>query len=166
MNAVGKIEPRRVYLGLGSNIDPESNLPRGLALLGQKVQILALSSTWETPPAGGRGPNFLNAVALALTELEPEPLRREVLRPIEARLGRVRTDDPNAPRPFDIDILVVEREVLDPEIWERAYKAIPLAELLPDLRHPLSGELLEAVARRLRLESAIQRCGSLRLEIG
>src|SRR4030065_2646416 len=101
LNAAGKDNLHAVYLGLGSNIAPQVNLPQAVALLRKSVRILALSNVWEAPPVSGPGPNFLNAAAWIQTRLSVEDLRDRVLRPIETRLGRGRPPDPNAPRPLD-----------------------------------------------------------------
>jgi 2-amino-4-hydroxy-6-hydroxymethyldihydropteridine diphosphokinase len=139
LNAAEETETHTLYLGLGSNIDPEINLPRAISNLRRYLEITAFSSVWETPPVGGEGPDFLNAVARAQGDLPADALRFQILRPLEARLGRVRTRDPNAPRPIDLDILILNGQVLEPEIWEQAYWAVPLAELLPDFPHPRTG---------------------------
>ena len=137
------------YLLLGSNIRPEVNLPQALTLLRAQVPVFAVSTVWETPPVGTEGPSFYNAAVGILTDLPPEALKRRLLRPIEAQLGRVRTGDKFAPRPIDIDLVVYASEVLDPEVWRYAHIAIPLSEILPGLRHPQSGETLARVAARL-----------------
>jgi 2-amino-4-hydroxy-6-hydroxymethyldihydropteridine diphosphokinase len=108
-----------------------------------------VAQTWESPAVGSRGPNFLNTAATIRTQLPPELLKSLVLRRIERELGRVRTANKNAPRTIDLDILVYEERVLDPKVWTEAFVAVPLAELLPDLQHPLTGESLVQVATRL-----------------
>ena len=158
LNGAGQAKAHTLLLGLGSNIAPEENLPRALRFLRQSLQIQAVSSVWETPPVGGEGPNFLNAVARVGVDLPAKVLRTQVLHPLESRLGRVRTDDPNAPRPIDLDILIFDGKVLEPEIWVQSYWAIPLAELLPDFPHPLTSETLARIARRLAGVTPIRRC--------
>jgi len=148
LNAAGKDESHQVFLGLGSNIRPEENLPRAVAMLRKAVQLEALSRIWETPPVGSPGPDFLNAAARVKTWLSMDELQAGVLRPIEERLGRVRTDNPNAPRTIDLDILVYDGITIDEGLWEQAHVCIPLSELLPDYTHPLRGETLSATARR------------------
>jgi 2-amino-4-hydroxy-6-hydroxymethyldihydropteridine diphosphokinase len=137
------------YLGLGSNIEPKKNLPRSIGLLRQYAPIYAFSAIWETPSVGEAGPNFLNGVVCIGSHLQPEELKYQVLRPVEAKLGRVRTSDKYAPRPIDIDILVVNKSVFTEDVWRYAYLAVPLAELFPDLRHPKSGQTLAEVAEQL-----------------
>jgi 2-amino-4-hydroxy-6-hydroxymethyldihydropteridine diphosphokinase len=142
----------RVYVGLGSNIEPEANLPRALDLLCEQVELEAISTVWETPPAGLKGHNFLNAVVLAKTQLTMGLLKSLVLRPAEIQLGRVRTANKYAPRTIDLDILIYDGRVIDKSIWEQAFIAVPLAELLPDLSHPETGESLREAAQRLALD--------------
>ncbi len=139
----------RVYLSLGSNIAPEKNLPRALRLLAEQVRVLGVSRVWQTPPYGTRGAPFLNAAALIETSLPAERLKGEVLRPIEAALGRARGPDKFAPRPIDLDIILYSGRLLEPEMWQRPHLVIPLAELLPDCENPRTGEHLPEAARRL-----------------
>ncbi len=117
-----------------------------------------VSTTWETPPAGedASGPNFLNAVAIIRTTLEPEILKSQVIRSIEARLGRQRTGSKNAPRTIDLDILRVDNQRFDPQVWELPHLALPLAELFPDLSNPESGETLSQAAARLRTSVSVR----------
>ncbi len=140
---------RKAYIGLGSNIDPANNLSRALEMLARHVIIDEIAHTWETPAVGSRGPNFLNTAAAVRTQLPPSLLKSLVLRRIERELGRVRTTNKNAPRTIDLDILVYEGQVLDPKVWSYAFLAVPLAELLPELRNQETGETLEQAAERL-----------------
>jgi 2-amino-4-hydroxy-6-hydroxymethyldihydropteridine diphosphokinase len=135
-----------VYLILGSNIRPVENLPAVLQRLRCLFRVLAVSSTWESRAVGSSGPNFLNTAVLIETELDPLRLKYEVLRPLEAEFGRVRTADKNAPRTLDIDILIYDHTILDESIWSRAHLAVPLSELYPRLRHPDTYETLDALA--------------------
>ena len=148
MSAAKETDAVPVYLGLGSNIEPERNLPEALALLERHIPVADRSTVWETPPVGSSGPDFLNAAARVKTWLSMDELQAGVLRPIEEHLGRVRTDDPNAPRTIDLDILVYDGITIDEGLWEQAHVCIPLSELLPDYTHPLRGETLSAIARK------------------
>jgi 2-amino-4-hydroxy-6-hydroxymethyldihydropteridine diphosphokinase len=141
--------PKKAYLGLGSNIDPAINIAGALEMLGRHLTIEEVAQTWETAAVGSHGPNFLNTAAAVHTQLPPELLKSLVLRRIERELGRVRTANKNAPRTIDLDILVYEGQVLDPKVWTYAFVAVPLAELLPGLRNPETGETLEQTAKRL-----------------
>jgi len=140
---------RRAYIGLGSNIKPPENLIYALQKLAEHVYVEEVAKTWESPAVGSHGPNFLNTAAAIRTQLPPELLKTLVLRRIEQELGRVRTANKNAPRTIDLDILVYDECILDPHVWTDAFVAVPLAELLPNLQHPETGETLAQIAQRL-----------------
>ena len=149
----------RAYLSLGSNIDPETNLPAAVRELQRFGRIVAVSQVWETEPVGfADQPNFLNAALLLETPLSPEELQFEVVVEVETVLGRIR--DPlnkNAPRTIDIDLALFNRDVLkleqrqipDPEILNREFVAIPLSELDPEYLHPLENRTLAQIAAAL-----------------
>jgi 2-amino-4-hydroxy-6-hydroxymethyldihydropteridine diphosphokinase len=138
-------EPVSAYLGLGSNLGQrEENLGRVLSLLCEEVTLEAVSSVYETEPVGYREqPLFLNLVCRISTSLTPQELLR-LAKDIEARMGRV-PSFVNAPRPIDIDILfygdsTVQTDNLiipHPRLRDRAFVLIPLAEIAPDLIHPV-----------------------------
>jgi 2-amino-4-hydroxy-6-hydroxymethyldihydropteridine diphosphokinase len=140
----------QVHLSLGSNIEPETYLPRALELLKAHGTIFQSSTVWETEPVGSDGPNYLNACILFSTPLNVEELRDQVIHPIEARLGRHRTDDKFAPRTIDIDIVLFDDQSCDDRYWDLAYVVIPLAEIYPDFKNPLTGEKVRETAARLR----------------
>lgn len=149
-----------VCLLLGSNIQPEDNLPLAADRLRQHLTILKVSSVWETPAAASTGPNFLNAALLARCALGADELKQQVLRPLEARLGRVRGADKNAPRPIDLDIILFDGRLLDTALWEQAHRAMPVAELLPGYRSS-TGESLAQAARRLAALTPIRLRGDV-----
>ena len=126
------------------------------------MTILRASSVWESPAVGSHGPNFLNAALLCQTSLAAEALKWQVLRPLEARLGRVRNQDKNAPRPIDFDIITVDGRLYDPLLWQYAFRAVPVAELLPDLISE-TGERLAEAARRLAVELPLKHRKNLTL---
>jgi 2-amino-4-hydroxy-6-hydroxymethyldihydropteridine diphosphokinase len=138
------------YLNLGSNVHAESNLPRAVDLLRGYGQVAAVSAVWESKSVGYEGPNFLNACVLFLTDLKPVLLKEQIIRPIEAGLGRIRGEDKNAPRPIDIDIVLFDDIPLNTEYWKYAFVAVPLAELIPDFIHPLSGDALSCFSEHAR----------------
>ncbi len=159
----------QVCLLLGSNIQPERNLPlavrelpTAVQQLGEQMTILRASSVWESPAVGSSGPNFLNAALLCQTSLAPEPLKWQVLRPLEARMGRVRNRDKNAPRPIDFDIITVDGRLHDPILWQYSFRAVPVAELLPNLTSE-NGERLSDAARRLAVELPLTQKSGLTL---
>jgi 2-amino-4-hydroxy-6-hydroxymethyldihydropteridine diphosphokinase len=160
----------QVCLLLGSNIQPERNLPlavrelpAAVQQLGEQLTILRVSSVWESPAVGAHGPNFLNAALLCRTSLGAEALKWQVLRPLEARLGRVRNKDKNAPRPIDVDIITVDGQLYDPLLWQYSFRAVPVAELLPDLASE-TGERLSEAARRLAAELPVKQRHGLSLD--
>jgi 2-amino-4-hydroxy-6-hydroxymethyldihydropteridine diphosphokinase len=147
-----------VCLSLGSNIAPADNLKLALELLRQELTVLAVSRAWRTPAVGSQGPDFLNAAVLVYAPQPASQLKNQVLRDIETRLGRIRSEDKYAPRTIDIDIVVDGEQVIDPELWQHAHLAQPVAELLPDLVDPSSGQTLEVIADHLRPLAGIRPC--------
>ena len=149
----------RYYLSLGGNIEPERNLPAAVRLLGCFGKVLAISRVYESPPVGAKQkqPNYLNAAVLVESELGPHDFQRSAIGEIERALGRVRTEDKFAARTIDIDILLVNRDILqiehrkipNPEICTRTFVAVPLAEIAGDLSHPETGESIAEIARKL-----------------
>ena len=148
----------QVCLLVGSNIQAEENLRLALQRLQEKVTILRTSSVWKTAAVGSDGPDFLNLAVLVATPLTAPELKMQVLRPLEAGMGRVRTVDKNAARPIDLDIIVFDGETLDGLLWEHAHRAVPVAELLPELRSN-SGETLPQAAQRLATIEKIEFLG-------
>lgn len=141
---------KKAYILLGSNIEPEVNIWQAIQQLGQIVQIDAISLTWETQAVGSPGPNFLNTAVGIATWLDVSGLKKNVLRPIEQELGRIRTNDKNAPRTIDLDIIVFDENICDENLWQNVFIALPMAELLPDLQQPQTGLTLRQVANRLQ----------------
>jgi 2-amino-4-hydroxy-6-hydroxymethyldihydropteridine diphosphokinase len=148
-------ELHEAYLNIGSNIDPRRNLPRAIRLLQQYGQVKAISNVWQSHAFGSNGPDFLNACILFLTPLDARDLKEQVIRPIEAELGRVRGPDKYAPRTIDIDIILFDDEPFGWEFWSIAFIVVPLADLLPDFHHPLNYEKLAQVAAHMRRQTWI-----------
>lgn len=149
-----------IYLSLGSNIRPEENLKEAVQALANLTNLLAVSSVWETRPLGRTDqPNFLNAGAVVETGLTLEQFKKKVIASIEQSLGRVRSADKYAPRPIDIDMILFNQEIFDldnrhipdPELLERPFVVIPLAEIAPDYRHPETGQTLAEIARSFKV---------------
>jgi 2-amino-4-hydroxy-6-hydroxymethyldihydropteridine diphosphokinase len=138
---------KRIYLSLGSNIgDREANLRKAVELLeALDVHVLRASRIYETEPVDYVDQAwFLNQVVEAETALFPMQLLTRIAR-IERELGRTRTV-PKGPRTLDIDILfyaeavvhTARLEIPHPRMAERRFVLLPLAELAPDLRHPVT----------------------------
>jgi 2-amino-4-hydroxy-6-hydroxymethyldihydropteridine diphosphokinase len=134
-----------VFIGVGSNINPEENILAAVELLGKKVKLLASSFFYRSKAVGAKDkPDFINGVLKIATHMRPVTLKYDLLRQIEARLGRVRTDDKNAPRPIDLDILIYgglvrhdkRIRIPDPHLLDYAFVYMPLLELEPDLILP------------------------------
>ena len=165
------VSPVSVYLGLGSNLgDRRSNLLRGLQLLGERIALERISSLYETRPLGYREqPLFLNAVCRAATEIGPFQLL-SIIKGIEAALGRAPSFR-NAPRPIDVDIIFYgELSIESPQLVvphrrleERAFVLIPLAEIGPDLVHPVSGCSVQDLASRVQGREGVRKIGKLRV---
>ena len=149
-------DEHRACLLLGSNIRPEHYLPLAVELIQKHLTVLRASSVWESGAVGSDGPNFLNVALLASTGLGVTQLKQQVLRPIEAQLGRVRTADKNAARSMDIDLILFDGELLDANLWVYAYRAVPVSELLPEYVST-TGEPLERAAQRLVAAGSIRR---------
>ncbi len=141
---------------VGSNIQPEKNLSRGLDLLREKVHVVCCSSTWQTPAVGSPGPDFLNLAVLITTPLEAASLKEQILRPLETQLGRVRSSDKNAPRAIDLDIIVFDDRLFDPTLWLHAHRAVPVSEIMPGLLSD-EGESLSSVAAHLAAVTPIRK---------
>lgn len=139
----------RVVLNLGSNIEPEKNIPKAIKLLSEVGEIKEVSSVWETESVGYPGPNFLNVCVLFLSALKPDEIKNKITRPIETQMGRVRDKDKNAPRPIDIDIVLFDERPHNTQTWGQAFVIMPLAELLPEFK-TVGGEKLSDLARQLQ----------------
>ncbi len=146
-------ELHRVYLSIGSNITPEFHLRRAADLLSLHCQVERVSTVWESRAVGTQGPNFLNACTLLLSPFSTAELKAAVLRPVEAALGRVRSEDKNAPRTIDLDIVMTDEKPVNLERWNFPFVVVPMAELVPDLLHPLTYEKLSLAAERMRAET-------------
>ena len=158
-------EPARAFVCLGSNIRPELHLVQAVERLVQALRVTGTSRVYESEAKGAVGaPRFLNAAVAIETMVEPRALKFGLLRPLERELGRVRTDDPNEPRTIDLDLALFgdlvanERDLVlpEPDILTCAHVAVPLADLAPDLRHPVTGEALGSIAEHLAGESDIR----------
>jgi len=136
----------RAYIGLGSNLaEPVQQLDAALLALNclPKSRLRACSRFYRSAPMGPQDqPDFINAVALLETTLEPEALL-DALQAIETAQGRVRSRR-WGPRTLDLDLLLHGDRVLDtprlalphPGLAERDFVFCPLAEIAPDLRLP------------------------------
>jgi 2-amino-4-hydroxy-6-hydroxymethyldihydropteridine diphosphokinase len=144
----------KAYIAVGSNIEPEKNIPEALERLKRYAQIKAISTFYRTLPiTRPEQPSFLNGVWQIDTAGKARTLKFEILRRIEAELGRVRTEDRYAARTIDLDIALYGDAVIDepdlhipdPDIRRRPFIAVPLLELAPCLVLPDTGEQLSSL---------------------
>lgn len=136
------------YISIGSNIEDRfSHLREAVRALhsSSAISVLAVSSIYETAPVGyTEQSEFLNLVIEIETDLGPYGLL-EVCQTIENQLGRVR-DIRWGPRTVDLDILLFKNDSIEtdnlqiphPRMHERAFVLIPLLEIAPSVRDPLT----------------------------
>jgi 2-amino-4-hydroxy-6-hydroxymethyldihydropteridine diphosphokinase len=147
-----------VYLGFGANLgDRQTTLRSARDLLAPNVELIACSSLYETPPWGlPDQPPFFNAVCEVHTQLSPFELLTYLKR-LEQQLGRVASVR-WGPRAIDIDILFFDDLVLHsetlvlphPQLHLRAFVLVPLAELAPQLSHPILAKTAQQLAASAR----------------
>lgn len=146
---------RRAYIGLGANLgDTGATLRAACEALRQLPQShwVGCSGWYRSAPVGTGGPDYLNAVAVLDTSLEPSVLLRE-LQAIEQAHGRVRPYV-YAPRTLDLDLLLCGDAVCDsasltlphPRMHERAFVLWPLVEVAPDLVLPGRAPMADLLA--------------------
>ncbi len=139
----------KVYLGLGSNINPEENLRIGISELCARFGTLELSNVYLNASVGFDGNDFLNLVAGFETDASPLQLHA-TLKEIDGLAGRKRGESRYSPRTLDIDLLLYDDLVLDEppvrvprsDILKYSFVLGPLAEIAAKLRHPETGRLI------------------------
>lgn len=135
-----------VFVGIGTNIEREKNLASALAALETRFGPLTCSSVYETEAVGFVGDPFLNAV-VAFDSDQPIPEITRQLADIEQQHGRSRDSRKFSPRTLDLDLLLYGDAILQhdrlklprDEVTDYAFVLEPMAELAPDLRHPVLG---------------------------
>ena len=161
------IMSNKAFIGIGSNLgSPLKNCQRSITLLEEhpRIEVIARSSFYETEPVGPTDQNwFLNAVAKVTTDLEPLALL-DTLLAIEGVMGRIRKEK-WGPRIIDLDLLLYEDSVLKnsrleiphPEMTQRRFVLAPLAELAPDLVHPLENKSIQQLLSVLPEDKKVVR---------
>lgn len=152
----------KVYIGLGTNLgDKEQNLRNALQKIEEQIgKVVSLSAFYMTAPWGFASDNsFLNAAACVETDLSPLDVLQETQK-IERELGRTKksVDGVYSDRLIDIDLLLYEDLILTlvapsgaelnlphPLMTERDFVMLPLAEIAPELRHPVLGKTMEEI---------------------
>jgi len=148
-----------IFLSLGSNLgDRKANLDAGRQELSRRVELVNLSSIYETEPWGITDqPLFLNQVLEGTTDLKPSDLLA-FLKNIERKLGR-KPSVRYGPRLVDIDILLYGQEIINQEelviphqrLKERAFVLVPLAEIAPLLTYPGSNQTISELVEKVDL---------------
>ena len=144
----------KIVFALGSNLgEREENLEAAVARLNEIVEITHLSTFYETDPVGGPDqPDYINAVAIAEGEVDPQQLILDVLK-IESDLGRVREVKWGA-RVIDIDIISIDDLVIasprltlpHPLAHTRAFVLEPWFEIDPHAEIPGKGAIADLLA--------------------
>ena len=157
-----------IYLSLGSNLaDREANLSQAIAQLPPAVRVLRVSPIYETEPVDyAAQPWFLNLVVEAETSLSPADLLAHTTA-IEQGLGRIRTT-PQGPRTIDIDILLYGDVVVQtgnlqiphPRMPQRRFVLAPLADLAPNLRHPVTHQTVTEMLQSAPPQTVRLRAGA------
>ena len=136
-----------VYVGLGSNIEPEANLQLGIAELRRRYGHVDVSAVFRSRAVGFDGDDFLNLVACFKSESEPAEIC-EAIAAMHDLAGRDRHGGKWESRPLDIDLLLYNDRVMDEpqvpreDVLEYSFVLRPLAELAPALMHPLTGRTM------------------------
>jgi 2-amino-4-hydroxy-6-hydroxymethyldihydropteridine diphosphokinase len=147
------------YIALGSNLgDRAEMLSAASDRVGRLGRVTARSSLYETEPVGYHDqPAFLNAVLALETNLEPLPLLHALLA-IEQELGRDHSKGVrNRPRTLDLDLLLMGDTIVageelmlpHPALAQRRFVLAPLAEIVPQLRHPQSDQTMAELLAQL-----------------
>jgi 2-amino-4-hydroxy-6-hydroxymethyldihydropteridine diphosphokinase len=142
------------YLGLGSNVDARFHITSGIEALRSTFGDVQLSPAYSTEAIGFDGDDFINLTAAIQTGLQPIELKH-FLNDLEDRYGRVRNVPKFSDRTLDIDILLYDDlylfspqlQIPRPEIMIFAHVLKPLADLAPDLIHPVNRRTLSDIWR-------------------
>lgn len=124
----------RAVIGVGSNIEPEINVPRARERIAERHLIVAESPLVETSPVGYvHQPDFTNGALLLETRVDRQRLKAD-LKAIELMLGRRPGENRYGPRTIDLDIVVWNGEVVDQDLYTRDYLREAVLAVLPDLK--------------------------------
>ena len=154
------------YLCLGSNLgEREKNLTQALSLLSQEINLEKVSPAYETEPVGYKEqPLFLNLACQIITDLNPRELLL-LAKTIERKMGRAPSRQINSPRLIDIDILFYDNRIIEtqdltiphPRLPQRAFVLIPLADIAPNLVHPVLGKSIAELASNVQGNSGVKK---------
>jgi 2-amino-4-hydroxy-6-hydroxymethyldihydropteridine diphosphokinase len=136
-----------VFIAAGSNIEPAAQLRRALDALGRHYGALKVSPAYRNKAVGFEGEDFINLVVAFDTSESPATVRAQ-LQKVEAACGRPADAPKWAPRRMDLDMLLYGEWVSDepglvlprPDLLRRAYMLKPMADIAPDVNHPILGK--------------------------
>jgi len=160
-----------VYVSAGSNVAPEENLRLACRELRRRFGPLDISDTYRNPPVGFSGDFFFNLVLRFRTAESPAAVVAELER-LHALAGRVRGPERFAPRTLDLDLLLYGAAVIPDagirvpreDILKYGFVLGPLAQLAPDLQHPVTGQsMAELWANFDQARYPLERVDDLRL---
>lgn len=121
----------RTVIGVGSNIDPDTNIAKAKLELTTQFRVLAESRVVETAPVGyTHQANFKNGAVLLETPLGRDRVT-QILKGIETKLGRESGGDRSGPRTIDLDVVVWNDRVVDPDFYTRDFLRDAVLALLP-----------------------------------
>ncbi len=127
------IDLYQYVIGIGSNIDPYTNIKKSQVELQGIGNILKCATLVETAPLGFLDQAFfVNGACLFETKLNETALNK-ALKDIEKRLGRIKTANKNGPRTIDLDIVVVGKKVIDEDFYKRDFLKTAVLEVLPNV---------------------------------
>lgn len=140
----------RVYLSIGSNLQPGQHIAAALAELREQFENVEVSPFYRSKAVGFDGPDFVNAAIELDTDWEPDRLKRW-LHALEDRHGRQRDQPRYSSRTLDIDIVLFGNRVLTGaghlqvprNELQHAFVLRPLLDIAPNLRNPATGERLD-----------------------
>ena len=143
------------YVAAGSNVRPRESLSQALGILNRGFPGLRASRAYSNAAVGFAGDDFVNLVVAFPVDLSPVELV-ERLKAVERECGRESGSQKWGPRTLDLDLLlcgdvvgrVAGRVLPHPDLVTRAWVLGPLAELAPDLVHPVIGETFGAMWQR------------------
>lgn len=143
---------RTAYISIGSNIERDKNIPSSLAALAQCFGSLKMSGIYESEPVGFAGEFFYNLVVSFESDWEVKNVAKK-LRQIELEHGRTREAQKFSARTLDLDLILYgdlivsdgRLQIPRDEIERYAFVLEPLAEIAPQLTHPVSGKTYAAL---------------------
>jgi 2-amino-4-hydroxy-6-hydroxymethyldihydropteridine diphosphokinase len=151
------VSVERVFVAIGSNVEPDKNVRRALNALQEAFGAVRLSTLYRNRAVGFEGDDFLNAVIEFSMEVDVASLL-STLHQIEAQCGRRRDDPKWAPRRMDLDVLKIGQWVGEwpglilprPDLTVKPYMLGPFAELAGDWVDPHSQQTYQTLWEHLK----------------